>query len=190
MLYDAGESFTKKGICQEDARAEHGAFLYRFIPAQMGKMRKMDILIPTVKKSAFGISKLAMGEQGEEEESEEEEEQQQQNGKVSKPSKAAGPKKPIADIGLANIFNLDGKVEVDEKEILQHLKKERTTVYQQIPNRPMSEGQTLTRLFREKAAINGKYYIFQDKKPYFNPKTCQYSFDFHGRVKESSIKNF
>lgn len=45
-------------------------------------------------------------------------------------------------------------------------------------------------MFKEKDAINSKYYVFQDKKPYFNPKTCQYSFDFQGRVKESSIKNF
>ena len=60
ILYDAGESFTKKGTCREDVRAEHGAFLYRFVPAQMGKMRKMDIIIPTVKRSSYGISKLAL----------------------------------------------------------------------------------------------------------------------------------
>lgn len=141
ILYDAGESFTKKGICKEEARAEHAAFIYRFVPAHMGKMRKMDILIPTIKKSSFGISKLAMGQN----EEDDEDNSQSQNSKSKKKGSRPGAdlnqssNKPITDIGQANIFNLDGNAEVNEKEVLDHLKKERTTVYSQIANKPMNE---------------------------------------------------
>lgn len=58
VLYDAGESHTKKGVQPDQIRAEHAAFMYRFIPAQQGKMRKISVLLPAVKKSTYGISKL------------------------------------------------------------------------------------------------------------------------------------
>ena len=50
--------------------------------------------------------------------------------------------------------------------------------------------ESLVNMYERYQDENRKYYVFQDKKPFFDPKTNQYSFDFGGRVKESSIKNF
>ena len=47
---------------------------------------------------------------------------------------------PVADIGQASLFNLDGKSEaVNEAEILEQLSQEKTTMYAQIQNKPMQE---------------------------------------------------
>lgn len=37
---------------------------------------------------------------------------------------------------------------------------------------------------------NQMYQIFTDKKPHYNAKLSSYAYDFKGRVKEASVKNF
>lgn len=37
---------------------------------------------------------------------------------------------------------------------------------------------------------NPLFQIFTDKKPHYNPKLSSYAYDFKGRVKEASVKNF
>ena len=37
---------------------------------------------------------------------------------------------------------------------------------------------------------NPMFQIFTDKKPHYNAKLSSYAYDFKGRVKEASVKNF
>ena len=48
VLYDAGENFTKVSQYPIDKiRNEHGAFLYRYEPCNVGNIRKMVVILPT-----------------------------------------------------------------------------------------------------------------------------------------------
>lgn len=79
---------------------------------------------------------------------------------------------------------------LEEKKIMEYMKKERTCTYQQLHHKPLNANSTLCHMFENRRFENEKYYVFKDKSPYYDPKLNQYSFDFRGRVKESSIKNF
>jgi len=48
VLYDNGENFEKKGIQFKNLRREHGAFIYRYEPCNVGNIRKMIILFPAI----------------------------------------------------------------------------------------------------------------------------------------------
>lgn len=37
---------------------------------------------------------------------------------------------------------------------------------------------------------NAAFQVFTDKKPHYNAKLSSYAYDFKGRVKEASVKNF
>ena len=49
MLYDNGENYTKQGVQFKDLRKEHGCFLYRYEPCNVGNIRKMSIILPALK---------------------------------------------------------------------------------------------------------------------------------------------
>ena len=49
ILYDNGENYEKKSSYQvSQLRTEYGAFLYRYEPCNVGNIRKMVVLLPTV----------------------------------------------------------------------------------------------------------------------------------------------
>lgn len=48
VLYDNGENFAKKGVQYKDIRKEHGTFIYRYEPCNVGNIRKMIILFPAI----------------------------------------------------------------------------------------------------------------------------------------------
>ena len=41
VLYDNGENFASPGVDFEDLRAEHGAFLFSYVPCNVGNIRKV-----------------------------------------------------------------------------------------------------------------------------------------------------
>lgn len=48
ILYDAGENYDKKGVQFKDIRKEHGTFVYRYEPCNVGNIRKMIIIYPMI----------------------------------------------------------------------------------------------------------------------------------------------
>jgi hypothetical protein len=48
VLYDNGENFDKRGVQFKNLRREHGAFIYRYEPCNVGNIRKMIILFPAI----------------------------------------------------------------------------------------------------------------------------------------------
>lgn len=48
VLYDGGQNFQKKGTTYYDYRREHGTFIYRYEPCNVGNIRKMIIIFPAV----------------------------------------------------------------------------------------------------------------------------------------------
>lgn len=49
MLYDAGENFTKvHQFPLEKIRNEQGVFIYRYEPCNVGNIRKMVVVLPTL----------------------------------------------------------------------------------------------------------------------------------------------
>lgn len=48
ILYDNGENFKKKGLQFKELRKEHGTFIYRYEPCNVGNIRKMIILYPSI----------------------------------------------------------------------------------------------------------------------------------------------
>jgi len=48
VLYDNGENFNNKGVQFKNLRREHGAFIYRYEPCNVGNIRKMVILFPSI----------------------------------------------------------------------------------------------------------------------------------------------
>lgn len=41
VLYDNGENFVSPGVEYEDLRVEHGAFLFSYVPCNVGNIRKV-----------------------------------------------------------------------------------------------------------------------------------------------------
>lgn len=55
VLYDSGENFTK--VTQfplEKIRNEHGVFIYRYEPCNVGNIRKMVVVLPTLVMQPMG----------------------------------------------------------------------------------------------------------------------------------------
>jgi hypothetical protein len=48
VLYDAGENFTNKRSPLENLRKEYGCFIYRYEPCNVGNIRKMTIIFPSI----------------------------------------------------------------------------------------------------------------------------------------------
>lgn len=48
VLYDNGENPTHKGQSYKNVRKEHGAFVYRYEPCNVGNIRKMTIIFPSI----------------------------------------------------------------------------------------------------------------------------------------------
>jgi len=49
VLYDAGENYTKVHQFPLDKiRNEHGVFIYRYEPCNVGNIRKMIVVLPTL----------------------------------------------------------------------------------------------------------------------------------------------
>ena len=48
VLYDNGENPTLKGAQFKNLRKEHGAFIYRYEPCNVGNIRKMIIIFPAI----------------------------------------------------------------------------------------------------------------------------------------------
>ena len=48
VLYDSGENYNQKSIQYKNLRKEHGAFIYRYEPCNVGNIRKMIILFPAL----------------------------------------------------------------------------------------------------------------------------------------------
>ena len=49
VLYDAGENFTKVNQYPIDKiRNEHGVYIYRYEPCNVGNIRKMVVVLPTL----------------------------------------------------------------------------------------------------------------------------------------------
>ena len=49
VLYDSGENYTKvHEYTLDKIRNEHGAFLYRYEPCNVGNIRKMVVLLPVL----------------------------------------------------------------------------------------------------------------------------------------------
>ena len=61
VLYDNGQNFQKKGIDQENFRHEHGSFVYRYEPCNVGNIRKMIIIFPAVMETPVSQRKEPMG---------------------------------------------------------------------------------------------------------------------------------
>ena len=61
-----------------------------------------------------------------------------------------------------------------------------------IENRPRSNFETMLHKFEHDGVRddNPMFQIFTDKKPHYNAKLSSYAYDFKGRVKEASVKNF
>lgn len=57
VLYDNGENYTKSGVQFKDLRKEHGCFLYRYEPCNVGNIRKMTILMPALKSMRVKMSR-------------------------------------------------------------------------------------------------------------------------------------
>lgn len=48
-LFDTGENFTKKiSSTRQQLRCEHGSFMYRYEPCNLGNIRKMLVIIPSI----------------------------------------------------------------------------------------------------------------------------------------------
>ena len=48
-----GENFTAKNVQFRDLRTEHGLFTFRYDPSYDGNIRKMYIILPSIKKVAY-----------------------------------------------------------------------------------------------------------------------------------------
>ena len=48
VLYDNGENYNTKGVQFKDIRKEHGSFIYRYEPCNVGNIRKMIIIFPSI----------------------------------------------------------------------------------------------------------------------------------------------
>lgn len=48
VLYDSGENYAQKGVQYKNLRKEHGAFIYRYEPCNVGNIRKMIIIYPAL----------------------------------------------------------------------------------------------------------------------------------------------
>jgi hypothetical protein len=48
ILYDNGENPNLKGAQFKTLRKEHGAFIYRYEPCNVGNIRKMSIIFPAI----------------------------------------------------------------------------------------------------------------------------------------------
>lgn len=49
VLYDSGENYTKvQKFPLEKIRNEHGVFIYRYEPCNVGNIRKMVVVLPTL----------------------------------------------------------------------------------------------------------------------------------------------
>ena len=63
--------------------------------------------------------------------------------------------------------------------------------YAQALNRPRKPADTLLYKYeREGLKDNPLFQVFTDKQPHYNAKLSSYAYDFKGRVKEASVKNF
>ena len=50
ILYDNGESYSNQNNVNEShLRIEHGVFLFSYVPCNVGNIRKVTVLLPTVK---------------------------------------------------------------------------------------------------------------------------------------------
>lgn len=54
ILYDSGENFTKVNEYSIDKiRNEHGVFIYRYEPCNVGNIRKMVVILPTLVQTSL-----------------------------------------------------------------------------------------------------------------------------------------
>ena len=54
VLYDNGENFSKvHQFSLDKIRNEHGVFMYRYEPCNVGNIRKMVVLLPTLLQTAL-----------------------------------------------------------------------------------------------------------------------------------------
>ena len=50
ILYDNGESYTnQKNHNEENLRVEHAAFLFSYVPCNVGNIRKVTVLLPQIR---------------------------------------------------------------------------------------------------------------------------------------------
>ena len=54
MLYDAGENFSRTATQFKNLRKEHGCFIYRYEPCNVGNIRKMTIVLPAIRCQRIG----------------------------------------------------------------------------------------------------------------------------------------
>ena len=60
VLYDNGSNFQKKDN-EDDYRQEHGTFIYRYEPCNVGNIRKMIIIFPSIIETPASERKEPMG---------------------------------------------------------------------------------------------------------------------------------
>lgn len=197
-LYDNGESYTKSGVQFKDLRKEHGCFLYRYEPCNVGNIRKMTILMPALKSMRV-----------------------RSGGSVSADGSVAmlshNKANSDATVHSANARG-EGNATNDRRDDSsdrfsavppsQHQKGlgvrgARDSIGREIPDpdrysytfhdwRPTNDKETLLWQFQHNLdnVRNKRMKVFVDNPPAWNAKSNTYVYDFKGRVQEPSIKNF
>lgn len=206
VLYDAGENYNQKGVQFKDLRKEHGTFIYRYEPCNVGNIRKMTILYPA-------ITCLRLQPKAGEDDAMTNDPQitmnmynnkgRNQNPKPHQSGSSADYDPNDRQDYMMSTQNQEYSVAAtSQHQKALGVKGVRDNQGREIPDgskyfysyvdwRPTSEQDTLVYNYENgERGKNVKYKTFVDNPPQWNPKTNTYVYDFKGRVTEPSIKNF
>ena len=180
-------------------RKEHGAFVYRYEPCNVGNIRKMIIIFPAITcinlqgnkdfdsddamthdhKTAYRIAGQTLE-------------------RSPKNSYNPGEREENLTRSAKDAISIVAPSQYDKglgvKGNRDHLGREvpgsSKYLYTYVDWRPTNDKEGLLACYESNKGKNTKFKIFVDNPPQWNPKTNTYVYDFKGRVTEPSIKNF
>lgn len=193
VLYDNGENPSQKGSQYKNVRKEHGAFIYRYEPCNVGNIRKMTIVFPAIHcininpHKKYGMDAMTndpkdgyVMAQNAPQQTESQYLPDERQDMDDQSSSQVAPSQYVKGLGVKGTRDKYGREIPDQSKYL----------YQFVDWRPVAEQETLLNSYLSGRGKNAKYRTFVDNPPQWNPKTNTYVYDFKGRVTEPSIKNF
>lgn len=199
ILYDNGESYSnQKNVDENVLRVEHAAFLFSYVPCNVGNIRKVTVLLPTVKIVDDDNSTNKLKSIETRSNSDRPSTPDHRGDQLTKKT-AISTENSQSAAGTSDNQRRANQLEHDYKvKGSRRIRKPSISVtstqmkHVSVQIKPRSTFETMLHKYEVGGVKhhNPMYQVFTDKKPHYNAKLSSYAYDFKGRVKEASVKNF